>query len=357
MLLPNWGMRVTVVDTTQEALDRLRAAASQGPPWAYSVVLADLTGMRTTALALHRNLGRHAAVFGKVRQVYLYGDDGAPEELQQNATLIPRQAPDAELREALSTTEPDRRQAPAVLRERESGSLRHLRGKVLLVEDNPVNLLVAQRLLGVLGVECDTATSGEAALLRMAARPLPAGADGLPDAGGRRLHRDPPLAPARDRGRRRFAPADHRHDRQCDGRRPPEVPGRRHGRLPCQARHPRPAGKLPAALAAGRRCARAGSGGGDGAVAAQRGRRCGDRRLCPGTVPPVTRGCRGRHRPCDAGNAHRRRRSGDRDIGARRGAGAGAGRARGRTRTGWPMPPRRPTSRCSTPRRWTSSTT
>jgi signal transduction histidine kinase/CheY-like chemotaxis protein len=170
MLLPNWGMRVTVVDTTQEALDRLRAAASQGPPWAYSVVLADLTGMRTTALALHRNLGRHAGVFGKVRQVYLYGDDGAPEELQQHATLIPRQAPDAELREALVAAQLDRRQAPPeVLREGASGSLRHLHGKVLLVEDNPVNLLVAQRLLGVLGVGCDTATSGEAALLRMEA--------------------------------------------------------------------------------------------------------------------------------------------------------------------------------------------
>jgi len=170
MLLPNWGMRVTVVDTTQEALDRLRAAASQGPPWAYSVVLADLTGMRTTALALHRNLGRHASVFGKVRQVYLYGDDGAPEELRQNATLIPRQAPDAELREALAAMQPDRQvAAPVPLREGASGSLRHLHGKVLLVEDNPVNLLVAQRLLGVLGVECDTATSGEAALLRMAA--------------------------------------------------------------------------------------------------------------------------------------------------------------------------------------------
>jgi CheY-like chemotaxis protein len=38
---------------------------------------------------------------------------------------------------------------------------------VLLVEDNPVNLLVAQRLLSVLGLECDTASNGEAALLRM----------------------------------------------------------------------------------------------------------------------------------------------------------------------------------------------
>jgi CheY-like chemotaxis protein len=41
--------------------------------------------------------------------------------------------------------------------------------RVLLVEDNPVNLMVGQRLLGVLGVDCDIASNGEAALLRMSA--------------------------------------------------------------------------------------------------------------------------------------------------------------------------------------------
>jgi len=40
---------------------------------------------------------------------------------------------------------------------------------VLLVEDNPVNLMVGQRLLSVLGTHCDSATNGEAALLRMQA--------------------------------------------------------------------------------------------------------------------------------------------------------------------------------------------
>src|SRR3546814_1273215 len=34
--------------------------------------------------------------------------------------------------------------------------------RVLLVEDNPVNLMVGQRLLGVLGITCDTASNGEA---------------------------------------------------------------------------------------------------------------------------------------------------------------------------------------------------
>jgi signal transduction histidine kinase/CheY-like chemotaxis protein len=167
MLLPNWGLRVTVVETTQEALDRLRAAATQGPPWTYSVVLADLSGMRNTALALHRNIGRHS-MFGEVRLVYLHGDDEVPAELRQGATLLARQAPDPELRAALSrpavvaeasATEPGTAASP--------GGIPHWQARVLLVEDNPVNLLVAQRLLGVLGLECDTATNGEAALLRI----------------------------------------------------------------------------------------------------------------------------------------------------------------------------------------------
>src|SRR5690606_27803553 len=80
MLLPSWGLRVTSAETTQEALDRLRTAANQGPPWAYSIVLADLAGMRNTALALHRNLGRQA-VYGDLRLVCLYGDDPVAEEL------------------------------------------------------------------------------------------------------------------------------------------------------------------------------------------------------------------------------------------------------------------------------------
>src|SRR5690606_13513609 len=41
--------------------------------------------------------------------------------------------------------------------------------RLLLVEDNPVNLLVAQKLLSVLGYTCDTATNGELALQRLSA--------------------------------------------------------------------------------------------------------------------------------------------------------------------------------------------
>jgi signal transduction histidine kinase/CheY-like chemotaxis protein len=169
MLLPNWGLRVTAVETTQDALDRLRAAAAQGAPWAYGIVLADLVGMRNTALALHRNLERHA-VYGDVRLVCLHGDDAVPEELRRNTMLLSRQVPDADLRAALTSKPPPRNEVAPASDEVDAAAPGLLRNaRVLLVEDNPVNLMVGQRLLGVLGVDCDTASNGEAALLRMSA--------------------------------------------------------------------------------------------------------------------------------------------------------------------------------------------
>ena len=186
MLLPNWGLRVSSVETTQEALDRLRTAANQGAPWAYSIVLADLAGMRNTALALHRNLGRQS-VYGELKLVCLYGDDPVADELQRSVTLLSRQAPDADLRAALvdaqrqdDATMPDEpgKSTPATAQRpappAHAGGAAAPAGtgrkpRVLLVEDNPVNLMVGQRLLGVLGISCDTASNGEAALMRMSA--------------------------------------------------------------------------------------------------------------------------------------------------------------------------------------------
>ena len=178
LLLPNWGMRVTTVETTQEALDRLRAAASQGEPWRYGVVLADLAGMRATALSLQRNLGNDARL-GDLQLVFLYGDDGVPDELREHGRVISRQAPDAELRAVFR----DRRgvaDAPV------AGGLRSgdpepvptfeqwpqgMAPRVLLVEDNPVNLMVGKRLLTMLGIDCGSAEHGQAALDAMEAQP------------------------------------------------------------------------------------------------------------------------------------------------------------------------------------------
>ncbi|TWI06066.1 signal transduction histidine kinase [Luteimonas cucumeris] len=173
MLLPNWGLRLTAVDTVHEALERLRTAAAQGEPWRYAVVLADLAGIRNTSVALQRNLQRQS-LYGEVQLVCLFGDEGIPDGLQRNDTvLLPRLAPDNDLRAALMapgsvavSTAPSaapHRPEPAPAVER-----RRWHGRLLLVEDNPVNLLVAQQLLKVLGLECDTATNGELALQAMA---------------------------------------------------------------------------------------------------------------------------------------------------------------------------------------------
>nr|WP_255682251.1 hybrid sensor histidine kinase/response regulator [Luteimonas sp. BDR2-5] len=201
MLLPNWGLRVTAVETTQEALDRLRTAASQGPAWAYTGVVCDLAGMRNTAVALYRNVTRQVA-YGQLQLICLYGDEPVADELRQgSATLLSRQAPDADLRVAIlgedAVTPPMPPQAdlmpsdppgaspstgaadlspravaatvPAASTADVPRSASARKPRVLLVEDNPVNLMVGQRLLGVLGITCDTASNGEAALLRISA--------------------------------------------------------------------------------------------------------------------------------------------------------------------------------------------
>lgn len=171
LLLPNWGMRVTTVENTQDALERLRQATLQGDPWSYSAIVADLSSIRSTAVSLARNLERKAQ-YGQARLIYLRGEDTTSIELPPAATVIPRNAPDADLRSVLSASgvswasEHTQPIAPAIAvgHKEASGKTR-----ILLVEDNPVNLMVAQRLLQVLGYECESAGNGQIALERMSA--------------------------------------------------------------------------------------------------------------------------------------------------------------------------------------------
>lgn len=171
MLLPNWGLRVTTVENTHDALERLRQAHAQGEPWTFSVVLADLSSIRSTALSLARNMERRQQ-YGDVRLVYLRGDDVTSLDLPLSATIIPRNVEDADLRAALSASgvswaHHDPHPAPAK-HGAAAGQTESTRApRVLLVEDNPVNLMVAQRLLQVLGADCDTAGNGQVALEKL----------------------------------------------------------------------------------------------------------------------------------------------------------------------------------------------
>src|SRR5690606_5791367 len=154
----------------------------------FDLLLVDLNSVRSTAIALHRNL-RRSPELEDLRLVWLHGEETVPAELSQAAhsMLLPRVTGMSELRSALTSflaaqaspraavsediPMPQESPEPAVASVADAqarASAGKLRGRVLLVEDNPVNLMVAQRLVGLLGLHCETADNGEKALERMA---------------------------------------------------------------------------------------------------------------------------------------------------------------------------------------------
>jgi len=170
MLMRNWGIGLHCVDSTQEALERMRAGTAQRTGVAFDVVIADHEQLRYSARALHRGIAR-APEHAGTRLIWLVGDEPLPGELDDHLDRLPRQASDAELRAALV---PERR-APA--EPEDAGSaIPHpeplpasvagdaQEPRILLVEDNPVNLIVAQKMLATLGYQAQVATHGEAAL-------------------------------------------------------------------------------------------------------------------------------------------------------------------------------------------------
>lgn len=196
ILLPSWGIQLTCVDTTQEALERLRSVQTSGTT-NFSIVLGDLSSIRASARALHRGVTRNNIVEG-MRMVWLYGDEEIPDELRDGSILLPRQSHGADLHAALSFAPPISEPAtvgfdeipqrdelmvvepaPAAVASAPSGAdlpaaaIAPVSGlptvtRLLLVEDNPVNLAVGEKLLSVLGYSCDIAINGQIALEKMA---------------------------------------------------------------------------------------------------------------------------------------------------------------------------------------------
>ena len=189
LLLPGWGVELTTVDTTQNALDRVRGGLMPGA-MPYTIVIGDHAGIRGSARALHRGVARTGAE-GSTRMVWLYGDEPLPDELREDSTLLPRQSQGADLRAALSFApllaasksiafedmfvqdEPPPEVEPAPAPPSDVGAIAATdeapeATRLLLVEDNPVNLAVGEKLLSVLGHPCDTAENGRLALEKMA---------------------------------------------------------------------------------------------------------------------------------------------------------------------------------------------
>jgi len=187
--LSQGGLNPTYVETTQDALAQLRKAAAS-PTRGFDVMIVDLVSIRHSVVGLHRNLVNMDGV-ERLRLLFLEGSDPVPAEVRglPSAIVVPRVLAETDLRpkltellagEAISAAGRDSRAAVSLapVQERQTEQLNMedapppapvpMKGRLLLVEDNPVNLLVAQRLITLTGMQCDTAENGEQALEKLA---------------------------------------------------------------------------------------------------------------------------------------------------------------------------------------------
>ncbi len=167
-------LRLHTVETAAEAIDALRAPQRPGIDPVLAWVIADTDGLRHGTQALQKALvgnERHAGA----QLLWLYGEEAPAPEALGPGPALPRQVADSELHALLRPVVASARPAALLAEVEYAGSpmaLPQFPLRVLLVEDNSVNLLVAQRLLQVLGCEVETATQGEQALAALHARPF-----------------------------------------------------------------------------------------------------------------------------------------------------------------------------------------
>ena len=194
--LTSWGVSFQRANNLVDTLNKLTSSASLGDSWAYEVLVIDTEGMDQMALTLVREVRANPMV-APLRIVCITGSSHAAEELRGigNTVVIEQPFNAGALRQTLNRlldvqargmaphatvspptelwSEEDRGtpegESPRVPKARAnaagmpSGDAR-LTGRVLLVEDNPVNLAVARKLLTRLGLDCDSAQDGREAV-------------------------------------------------------------------------------------------------------------------------------------------------------------------------------------------------
>ncbi len=162
--LGSWGMPSDDVDHAERALECMRAAAAAGEP--YDVVVLDLNMPDVDGLELAHDIQADPALRGA--RLVLLSSSGrvAPDEATAaglTATLT-KPVRSSELFNCLvgglTMTAPSPvESAPPPVSTPAAG-----RGRLLLVEDNSINQLVATRMLAKLGYEVDVAENGRVAV-------------------------------------------------------------------------------------------------------------------------------------------------------------------------------------------------
>lgn len=189
----SWQMPFTQNNAAAEVVAKLKAAA--GGSLAVDFLVLDFGSMRATALSILRGVMREPTLEA-LNVLAIGGEDQLPEEVRtaSRCVALERSFGDAELRSALkamltgtptannANVKVDMLETPAgahvatasvpspaaassfVAAEQRSGGIG---GHVLLVEDNPVNRQVAQRLLTLIGLSHEHAENGRIAVEKL----------------------------------------------------------------------------------------------------------------------------------------------------------------------------------------------
>src|SRR6185436_17885312 len=178
-LLLAWRMVPTAAESVAEAIAALRSAKQSGHP--FDLVLADVQMPAADGFTLAEAIKSDPAISGP-RTVMLTsagqpGDAARCRELGV-AAYLPKPINRSELRDAVVQalgTKPSAASPPPPLVTRHSLRESRPSGRILLVEDNSVNQLVARRLLEKRGHSVAVANNGREALTMLEA----ASADGF----------------------------------------------------------------------------------------------------------------------------------------------------------------------------------
>ncbi len=175
-LLNNWSVQSVQNNVAADVISKIKSTG--GGSFAFDFLLLDFGSMRATTLAILRGVLRESSL-ESLRIICISGDDQLPDEVRMapQSSIVQRNFADMELRSAMQgLLEAPRMAEPTPLLNApaehasgvsESGLVSSERastsvgGHVLLVEDNPVNRQVAQRLLTLIGVSFETAENGK----------------------------------------------------------------------------------------------------------------------------------------------------------------------------------------------------
>ncbi|GAA0719172.1 ATP-binding protein [Dokdonella soli] len=171
-VLSTFGLRTTAAMNMADALTKLRSSSSGTFMRSHFTLLAlDMASLPANAGAFVRNLLKDTAL--AQMRVVLFGDAAdKPGEFAgvPRIRMLPRAFGEPQLRAALDHLFADDATevpAPNDAAVTQPESPPRLLGRVLLVEDNAVNLKVAQRMLALHGIDAEVAAHGGEALERM----------------------------------------------------------------------------------------------------------------------------------------------------------------------------------------------